>query len=219
MRIVSDFRDYYDAVQATGQDRSLVYIRKKKEEDSFRLAATFGNYRSWQSECITVSQYIVGYCGQVYPALKLTADNGAEKFCYNLKGVDDFVQANFREKQIEDYRQKGRGKGYWPWWLRRHDFERVFQKWEDAKGKYGDYFRDNHAPVFVVKGKRVTYNGCLKEVEFFRVKDPYTAFQDISMYLGGLAAPEKPIPQVSDEVMAEIKGFDKWSFRKEPRKK
>lgn len=29
------------------------------------------------------------------------------------------------------------------------------------------------------------------------------------------AKPEKPLPKISDEVMAEIKGFDKFSFRKD----
>jgi hypothetical protein len=31
MRILSDFHDYYDAVQATGQDQTLIYSRKREE--------------------------------------------------------------------------------------------------------------------------------------------------------------------------------------------
>ena len=48
-----------------------------------------------------------------------------------------------------------------------------------------------------------------------RIKDPYTAYQELSMYLGNMAFPNKPIPTISDEVMAEIKGFNKFSFRKD----
>jgi hypothetical protein len=29
----------------------------------------------------------------------------------------------------------------------------------------------------------------------------------------------KPIPEISDDDMRDVKGFDKWSFRKEPSKK
>ena len=39
------------------------------------------------------------------------------------------------------------------------------------------------------------------------------------MFISNLAVPLKPIPKIDDKTMAEIKGFDKWSFRKEPGKK
>lgn len=29
MRIISNYHDYYDSVQKTGQDQSVIYIRKK----------------------------------------------------------------------------------------------------------------------------------------------------------------------------------------------
>ena len=50
--------------------------------------------------------------------------------------------------------------------------------------------------------------------------DSYTAFQELQMYFGGLAAPIKPIPHISDADMLIAKGFDKkFSFRKDPTKK
>jgi hypothetical protein len=47
--------------------------------------------------------------------------------------------------------------------------------------------------------------------------EPYQAYQEISMFVNNLAIPEKPIPKMSDEDMASIKGFDKFSFRKDKR--
>ncbi len=74
--------------------------------------------------------------------------------------------------------------------------------------------------MFLEKTQRkIVYNASLKELEFFRLFDPYTAFQEISMFLGGLAVPLKEIPQVPDKIMVGIKGFDQWSFRKLPGKK
>jgi hypothetical protein len=60
------------------------------------------------------------------------------------------------------------------------------------------------------------YNECLKELEFFRLIETYTAYQELQMFFGAMAQPNKPIPRVSDKDMASIKGFDQWCFRKPP---
>jgi hypothetical protein len=50
--------------------------------------------------------------------------------------------------------------------------------------------------------------------------DSFTAFQEISMFLGGvLGAGEKNIVEVEDKYKITQHGFNKWSFRKEPEKK
>jgi hypothetical protein len=59
----------------------------------------------------------------------------------------------------------------------------------------------------------------LKDFEFYRKIDTYTAFQELAMFWGGLAQPNRPIPDVTDKDMVTAKGFNKWSFRKEPTKK
>lgn len=46
----------------------------------------------------------------------------------------------------------------------------------------------------------------------------YTAYQELQMWMSNQAIPHKPIPKVSDKDMVTAKGFDKWSFRKEPQK-
>lgn len=63
-------------------------------------------------------------------------------------------------------------------------------------------------------------NPILKDFEFGKLVDPYTAVQEIEMYLGRLATNNTPpMPVGSDKVIAESKGFDKYSFRKLPTKK
>jgi hypothetical protein len=62
-------------------------------------------------------------------------------------------------------------------------------------------------------------NAWLAPVEFYRVMPVEQAYQELSMYLGGLASAEKPIPEIDDVTMAGAKGFDKHSFRKDPGKK
>jgi hypothetical protein len=56
----------------------------------------------------------------------------------------------------------------------------------------------------------------LGEYDFQRAIDPYTVFQEISMFVGGVL-PRNPNPMVEitdQKVKAEKHGFDKWSFRK-----
>ena len=64
---------------------------------------------------------------------------------------------------------------------------------------------------------KIVYNECLKELEFFRLMDTFTAYQELQMYFGAMAQPNRPVPQVSDKDMISIKGFDNWSFRKPPK--
>jgi hypothetical protein len=76
MRIISDFHDYYDAVQATGQDQTLVYYRKPEEVEIREYPLPVLSHYLWADEASypKVRQPIVGFCGKIYPVLALTPD-------------------------------------------------------------------------------------------------------------------------------------------------
>lgn len=246
MRIVSEFKDYYDCIQAMGQDRSLVFVRKPKEVDySWKginspvypfpvFSGYYGAvyYKGRKHDDFIVDNYTVGFCGRLYPVIEtsmwVSGEGRRSAFCYSLEEIDAFVEGNYKQKWIDGYYTKKWewGKTCWQHGCRRTEFEKFFEKYKEYASKYERYFLENHAPVFLGTyksgnggEKKVVYGGCLKEVEFYRIYDPYMAFQEISMYLGSMAVPQKPMPEISDEVMAEIKGFDRWSFRKEPSKR
>ena len=97
------------------------------------------------------------------------------------------------------------------------------------KNSFAEMFPKNEMPNLCRHGRaqrrwrwktqaKIVYNACLKDLEFFRLFDTYTAFQEISMFLGGLAVPLKEIPHVPDKIMVGAKGFDQWSFRKPPQR-
>ncbi len=70
----------------------------------------------------------------------------------------------------------------------------------------------NEGPVY-----RIERNPNLKEVGFYQDKDAYTAFQELSMFLGGvMGSSGRPMVQLSDKEVHAKHGFDKWSFRKPP---
>jgi hypothetical protein len=143
-----------------------------------------------------------------------------------MEEVDQFMTSLFKPEYVEAYQGKGHPRildRMWPRWCRQEEFAKLFRWYEGNQDKYAEWFLKHHCPVFVAKSTgfedEIVWNGCLKDVEFFRVFDTFKAFQEIAMYYGGLAAPQKPIPVVPDKVLAGAKGFDKWSFRKEPKGK
>ena len=228
MRIISDFRDYYDCVQGMGVDLETVYLRKKRrvELDTFPFPTFWCHPSSRQPVGFRVA--IVGFCGKIYPALEVTYDWAKPSvFCYSVEEVDAVVGAHCRDKEIRSYRwrsQRGRRshwKDYrhWPNQQRRGFVVQFFNECAE-QNRHEQFFRD--APIFVARYDRtndmsITFNECLKPLGFVRVFDPYTAFQEIYMFMCNLAVPLKPIPEVSDKDMVTAKGFNKWSFRKEPR--
>jgi len=257
MRIINDwFHDYYDVVQATGQDLTIVYVRKP-EEVAYQRASDFpfpkleiGSAWNHGRELWTprILQNIVGFCGKIYPVLRLDGDTAGSaeqrRICFNLTDIDRHMEAVLKPTALAEYRLKRRkGKGYF--WTHnryysphavREVFERFFTKCEEARNDFEYVFVDHKCPLFVAsrdavggwlsdtglwlpdRGK-IVYNGRLKDLEFFRLFDPATAFQELSMYFGNIAQPGRPVPEVSDRDLITAKSFNEWSFRNEPKNK
>jgi hypothetical protein len=241
VRIISEFHDYYDSVQSAGQDQSMVYLRTRKEVVLDRTNFPFPAFRDlllyteYYRHGVAIVQFVVGFCGKVFPVLRLShpARQLEEKpsgvLCYTRAEVDTFVEEHFKRAEIEAYRAKPRRYGfrqYWPIGQRQAMFEEFFAACAAKQSSFGRLFLDNGCPIFVASvapgsGRRyreykIVYNESLKELQFYRIMDTFTAYQELQMYFGAMAQPNKPIPEVSDKDMVSIKGFDKWSFRKPP---
>ena len=238
MRIISDFRDYYDSVQAAGQDRSLVYLRKPVEvrysgpapQEPYPFPVTEALRIAREYPDLYLKNFTVGFCGRIYPVILVdgsgTADS--EAYCYNVEEVDAYVTTYFKDKHIESYHKKKKkwlyGREHWLFYFRREAVSSFFEEARAKQDSFKHIFEQYHCPVFLGEHQyhgwrsidsSVTYNGCLSRVEFYRVMEPFTAFQEIAMWLGNQAEPRKPIPHIDDEVMLEVKGFNpKYSFRK-----
>ena len=234
MRIISKFRDYYDCVQAMGQDSDTIYIRDKKEVVLDEFPFPTRNIRQPYGS-VYMSQFVIGFCGKIYPVVKLSngyasyhdrrLPESCTKFCYNLAEIDAYYDKYVKKKEVKEYQGTG---SKWSSYTKRKEWKAYFEEYAKIQGQFEDIFRTNNTPIFVAHyGGRysnsehtIIYNGELKSMEFYRIFDTYTAFQEIAMYVGGiLGMPSKPIPEVSDKDMVTAKGFNKWSFRKLPRKK
>lgn len=242
MYIISKNKDYYDGVVGTvGMDKTLVYEREIIEiEDSKDMPKEFQPSRnsSWSHRrdnhflnlsCMNTDSkkyennefFLVGFCGKLYLGWK---------FHYKVKERDETgmivevpkTDIIYGYENAKDYLKDG----YWKSNIK-EDIDYVLS-YEPI-----NIFRELKTPVFVYDNSESNYrhrvsrtssmliiNPVLKNYEFYKVVDSFTAFQEISMFIGGvLGIGEKEIIQVEDKYKIPQHGFDKWSFRKEPQKK
>ena len=197
MRVVSKFRDFYDIGLGLGYDSHVDYIRTPREV-IFKDGASpekefFGKlkyYNSYSHYPVFIEYVIIGFCGEFYP-LVIVTKNSQKTYCYSLEELASVIEISR--------------------WSRHKEF------YETVKSLKNDQlFIDNYSPIVVVElGAKATWNGFLKPYQFMRIIDPYQAFQKIEMFLGNMAAPEKPIPKQSDIEKVKSHGFDpKMGFRK-----
>lgn len=241
MKLVGKIRDYYDSALSLGIDNTLYFHRETKTENSDvakdivkilddklgggnYVKQQSNNYRSqWQraDHLIDVSINIIGFCGRLYPGIMLHYSDyrtPEHKECfYKLDGYNRF-ETTF--------------SGFTPNFFKNH-FKRYISRYGhhssvadrmnlaiDALWKYKNdkWFIDLDTPYFRVSwaGQEVIVETCpvLKEYNFYKVKDPYQAFQEISMYLGGVIPRHVPeMINISDKDRIAQHGFNKLSFR------
>jgi hypothetical protein len=240
MRIISKFKDYYDGVQYYGQDTELIYIRDKyypeEKIDLKKYLNTSGHYflnidrpdiiRHPENN-IEYEHYmnlIIGYCGELYRVhiIHIKDDsiwNNTKHIytlCYNQEQLNKFQEET-------EYSKKKRYKQ----WKSRYINLRE-QNWFEIsnKNELKELFFKYKTPCFIIRDSNkykgnITINPQLDKYEFYKIKDAYTTFQDISMYIGGVLGIGTPVLiEISNKEMAIKKGFGhKYAFRKEPENK
>lgn len=234
MRIISDFHDYYDVCQSHGQDQTLMYRRDGRTEEIAVYTFPMVRDRWWSWDKLRPESIVVGFCGKIYPIVRIpdfVSPDYKEHYCLSADEVAQAVAMLLHKKQYAEYMEPLPRRRQWrkPAANTRVRVEEFFEKVAEQQDKHTKLFEKWEAPIFLADAHKVKVTGlrhipieinpCLRSVEFYRVIDPYTAYQELAMYLGKQAQPEKPIPDVPDKVMVGAKGFDKWSFRKPPSKR
>jgi hypothetical protein len=232
------YKDYYDGVAGTtGIDKTIVYERQTKEiVENKEIPKPFHIKRGvWNEKrpFIDVLRtdidrkktkkyrnaycFIVGFCGKLYLGWKLihVAKGWNEKFgvpcdvertdiVYGYDNVKAYIKTEYWNTNIWDNVK----------YIENYDPMHVF--------------REVNAPVFIFDGddrkprrnEVFIINPVLKDYEFYKVIDAFTAFQELQMFIGGvLGTSEKEIIEVEDKYKIPQHGFNKWSFRREPKMK
>lgn len=243
MKIISKFHDYYDSVTAYGIDKSIIYIRDKKEFEIELKKEKELKLPEVDYGCFTY--VFIGFCGKIIPALKFhyekerTSDKGllnfkdiVETFCYTYEDAEHYYKRYFKESFTFKERNRQRYK-------KKFNGKKQIKDFFNFNLKEFEYcFREYNTPVFSIEitgyniwnyhnvnRVKLIINPILSHCAFFKYKDPATAFQDISQYISGVLGVGEPNTlEISDKHMRNKKGFDELSFKtrkgtKKPRRK
>lgn len=152
---------------------------------------------------------VVGFCGAVYPIFAywecpVYGPPGTQRWRYSPDPAvyRRIYDTYFRSKRFASRREK---TGY------EYLIDQV------AGREYTDLFVDAGVPVWAMTDNAIMLNPCLRTLQFEKVKDPWTAFQEIMQFISGvLGQPARETVDITDRDMARQKGFDDWSFRRMP---
>jgi hypothetical protein len=243
MYIISKNKDYYDGVVGSvGLDKTLVYEREFVEiEDYLEFPNEFRNNQPWkrnknnhflnlnsfsirkESKYRASDSFIIGFCGKLYLGWKF---HWEEKELQEYGGWYDMMKTDI----IYGYENAKEHLNEISWksnladdvkYVLDYDPMNLFREFKTPVFLYDSYYNRTSIGNYWHHNKpRFIINPCLKEWEFYKVVDAFTAFQEISMFIGGvLGIGEKEIIEVEDKYKITQHGFDyKWSFRREPSK-
>jgi hypothetical protein len=237
MRIISPFHDYYDTAQAFGQDERVVYHRVTREEKykfPHALAKWFpargvpwkqrGEFADDHVERfyfksskpvtfhpVSIEFFRIGFCGKLHSGIviQFTPTSPIECF-YNVDDIKTKAEKYFKKNLVDEFKETTSGQRAANWFDKKVD-----------ETSFNDWCVENKTPVVVWNStwkehsEWVYYNPCLNDYDFFKVMNPYQAYQELDMYISGVIGyPGIPMVEIEDKYKIVEHGFDKWSFRK-----
>jgi hypothetical protein len=233
MRIISKKNDYYDSAQAFGQDQSVIYKRNgtwsEVERDSILPGFKFYSQRLAEVEITTD---LIGFCGKIYPVFSFELPTGRIRttrfYVYTIQEVEKLLAKYKQKKALVAWNKMSLWRKTTP----RMDMYNYILEWKSSDRFLGSFI-SRSVPIWLFKGfternkegkyryKFYTNISNLKQYDFFKIYNSFEAYQEIAMFLESTLAKEKvPDPtNVPDCYLAAAKGFDSWSFRKQPTKK
>jgi hypothetical protein len=240
MRIISQFKDYYDSAASYGQDMETIFNRvrsvvsydpnalnkfdhKTKRKTIYKHTRDI-NKNGYTYDC---SKLVLGFCGKIIPFVKVSKreagnymDAATEDVFYSH---DEFI-AYLKKEDLKENSFEERF-----WYSKDGDF------WGKNDWSYlVDLFRLHKTPIFLYgnvddllthdekhdlkKYFNLIINPKLKEIKYQAEMDAATTFQEVFMYIAGvLGSVEKEMINISDKDKIKQHGFDpKYGFRKMP---
>ena len=215
--IYSKFKDYYDHVVF---DTHFKWVRKSENillEDTYLLDMLFtikNRPFSDNFDDFYYDSFIFGFCGKVQI---LYVDNtnlspnktfAIKKVHTNIhKAIKDHKPHNSRKTKVPKKRLK-KIKEAISLWNKKYNTEKTY-----------NLFIKYKTPIFILrqdwKERTLILNPCLREYGIHTIYDPYTMYQNISMFLtNDLVSQEDILCNISDELKRDMHGFDNKSFKK-----
>lgn len=130
--------------------------------------------------------------------------NGA---IYSAKTLDELVPQNWKDKKFYHDERARYPSDYINWLNNAEQTDKLYHNLMDDK-----------IITAVINHKQIIQNPRLTDWQFFKKQDPNSCFQEISMFLENMSAPDRVPVVIEDKYRIEQHGFDKQSFRKAPTK-
>lgn len=209
-------QDFYDCVLGYGTDPSVVLIRKNEKIPWREVPIPGIHALSLREEgryygFIHPKHLIVVFCSKVYYGVKF-----GDQYFWSADKLRSWVAEHKGCTVTID--------GPWQWRrIKEFQLEDYFAV-QNAPQNLIDYMIEHGYAILLKEDfgyansePEVTMNPYgLKHLGFAKALDPYTAYQELSMWVGGVLAGESPkiVKITSDRVLLEGHGFDNvFSFR------
>jgi hypothetical protein len=206
-------KDYYDTCLKFGIDTTLHYVRKEEEItlpfEQAGVPETIYSIlnRSFWNE---LNPFVIGFCGKFYTGFEIEDSTTHKKFfIYSREEL---------EKYLEDREEKNRySKRY-------NRNQKMYLQFITENYQSDDIFVKVNAPIFKYEYRysfwrcgsseaKIKTNILLKDYHFYKVIDPFSAYQDIAQYLTNQLVKKEQISEFDDKLKIHAHGFDKRSFR------
>jgi hypothetical protein len=195
MRIVNkEFNDYYDSCMTYGMDEKLVYVRNLEEYSQksrlytlvFNELQKFMSYNSRKNNfsslnCDTsefkIKSGIIGFCGKLYPYFKIFSEETQQiKYTFDKKFMKAFTikisknNSNFFSLNLS---------------------LATVESFMSVKINQDLFFKLGN-PIFQIDNKKLIINPNLRRYKFYKIINAFTAYQEISIFLGGVLEEAHP---------------------------
>jgi hypothetical protein len=222
MKIYSKFIDYYDHVTGYYSNDST-WIRKIKmyniKKNKFNTPYSNEIEKIFQNMWYNLPSLksnnnnnliIIGFCGKIYLAIS-KYDNSGFLIGYYINKISKDLFRNFIN----------------------HDYFEWKQRYENNLNLINIFIEIN-SPIFIIKNEFLGYtlskrcysgynliiNPCLRDFKLQCSFDPFTAHQEIEMFLNNqLVINQDSNIDMTDDLIRDSKGFDKYSFKQHGPKK
>lgn len=234
MKIYSGFYDYYDNAVGHDSDDTINYRRERREislaetrtgqiEELLSIVDSMPfiyRKRRRKSYGVTVHRLTVAFCGRAYPLYEYADQyyTSINALISNVESGAAVSEETQRFKQLLPTFREEEGSFYRPYTFSEKGWERWLSNFS-SKISDGPFIHYD-APVILVRRRHesrspeIEINPPLEPLGFASIVDPFTAYQELSMYIGNnLAKQEDPNLIRSQEAIRDSHGFDGMSFK------
>lgn len=198
MRIISQFKDYYDYGIAFGVDPNIVY---------HRIYSDNGYYKTNNEIVRKLLDKKFIPVGEIWNKNKIRRTFGAEYLVICDKIFPCFIENNvFNVKNERHYNIKEFADNTLLSNQYVSDIDEVCRDIINSK------VTNEKSPIVLIRSKYLIRNPKLLDLDFNKIQDANTVFQNISMFIGQQMN-EKELVSIDDEYKIVEHGFDDKSFK------